>query len=93
LEERQLDMLEVGGSKPSPPTTSNRMKVRTCLRTVSCWIVGVARAGFEPAISALKGLRPSPLDDRAELGTLGTLIAGPAPKARTGHQAERAERA
>jgi hypothetical protein len=26
----------------------------------------VARAGFEPAISGLKGRRPSPLDERAE---------------------------
>lgn len=33
--------------------------------TIDCSLRLVARAGFEPAISALKGLRPSPLDDRA----------------------------
>jgi hypothetical protein len=31
----------------------------------SRWMAMVARAGFEPAISGLKGRRPSPLDERA----------------------------
>jgi hypothetical protein len=35
--------------------------------------VGVAPAGFEPAISALRGLRPRPLDDGA---TIQLLVGG-----------------
>ena len=35
--------------------------------TSSNWVSLVAPAGFEPAISALRGLRPSPLDDGATL--------------------------
>ena len=44
-------------------------------RTLSYFMIVrlVAPAGFEPAISALKGPRPRPLDDGA---TLGTLVAG-----------------
>ena len=100
MEERQLDMLEVGGSKPSPPTnatqTSAACRFREFGANKAIQVVArnafgatradsadeglVARAGFEPAISALKGLRPSPLDDRAVLGSLGTLIAVPACK-------------
>jgi hypothetical protein len=34
---------------------------------------GVAPAGFEPAISALRGLRPRPLDDGA---TIQLLVGG-----------------
>ena len=33
--------------------------------TSSNWVILVAPAGFEPAISALRGLRPRPLDDGA----------------------------
>ena len=33
--------------------------------TSSNWVSLVAPAGFEPAISALRGLRPGPLDDGA----------------------------
>jgi hypothetical protein len=33
--------------------------------TSSNWVSLVAPAGFEPAISALRGLRPRPLDDGA----------------------------
>ncbi len=29
---------------------------------------GVTRAGFEPAISTLRGWRPGPLDERAKIG-------------------------
>src|SRR4029077_3457336 len=80
LEERQLDMLEVGGSRPSPPT--NRKGFRTVVASGAlsrpridadgsngeeCAMEEVAPAGFEPAISALKGPRPRPLDDGASL--------------------------
>jgi hypothetical protein len=73
-------MLEVGGSKPSPPIAqaASRFGLTECQSLTGLAVV--ARAGFEPAISALKGLRPSPLDDRAVLGSLGTLIACPVPQ-------------
>ena len=35
------------------------------MRFVDRSLILVARAGFEPAISALRGRRPKPLDERA----------------------------
>ena len=35
----------------------------------------VARRGFEPLISALRGQRPRPLDERAKLGIHSTIFA------------------
>ena len=74
-------MLEVGGSIPSPPTKTqakaefgagdgNRTRVNSLegyRTTIVLHPLVVARAGFEPAISGLKGRRPSPLDERARM--------------------------
>jgi hypothetical protein len=47
------------------PRKDREAQVAELLEQAFKGIVGVAPAGFEPAISALRGLRPSPLDDGA----------------------------
>ena len=44
-----------------------------------CRVRLVARTGFEPVISGLKGRRPSPLDERARICALRSPRSGQAP--------------
>ena len=48
---------------PKPAADNDKRREGTRKRVY--WLV--APAGFEPAISALRGLRPSPLDDGANV--------------------------
>ena len=61
---QEIDVLD-GQVEAVRPREDRAAEVATLLDRAFESFVGVAPAGFEPAISALRGLRPGPLDDGA----------------------------
>src|SRR6266849_4161821 len=67
-------------SEPRSASHARHVPERTCARLSAIARFTVPPAGFEPAISALKGLRPRPLDDEGSWAALKLMYRSSKPE-------------